>query len=67
MRIEGKDRPLEKAPDQAKKRYMNSPKENLLVMQIKNKIIDICALISKFQNNMRLTRFLILFGKMDTA
>ena len=57
---------MQKPADQAKKRYLNSPKENLLVMDIKNKIIDICALLSKFQNNMRLTRFLILFAKMDT-
>ena len=35
-------------------------------MDIKNKIIDICSLLMKFQDNMRLTIFLISFAKMDS-
>ena len=58
---EGKERPLQKEGDSAKKRYLDSP-SNLLVMNIKNKIIDICSLLMKFQANMRLTIFLIRFA-----
>ena len=34
-------------------------------MDIKNKIIDICDRVMLFQNNSRLTRFLILFAQND--
>ena len=34
-------------------------------MEIKNKVIDIFAKLVQFQSNQRLTKFLILFCKMD--
>jgi hypothetical protein len=35
------------------------------MMDIKNKIIDIFSKLVQFQSNQRLTKFLILFCKMD--
>ena len=64
IKADGEDKPLRKTTEQNKIRYQDS-EENRVMMDIKNKIIDIFSKLVQFQSNQRLTKFLILFCKMD--
>lgn len=56
--------PLIREPDQIKSRYLRTP-HNEVIMEIKDKIIDICKIVMNFQNNMRLSMFLNQFAQNE--
>jgi len=61
----GKDQPWDnKIVREKEKRYRNSA-ENKMIVQIKLKIVQILAKLMQFQNDLRLSSFLIEFDKSD--
>ena len=57
--------PLRKTPEEHRTRYKCDTEENATIVKIKCKIVDICSRLLDFQNNARLTSFLIQFGRLD--
>ena len=51
--------PLRKTPEEHRTRYKCDTEENATIVKIKCKIVDICSRLLDFQNNARLTSFLI--------
>ena len=56
--------PLMRSEESTRARYVRTA-NNEVIMEIKDKIIDICKLIMNFQNNMRLSMFLNEFANFE--